>query len=318
MGKSAQKKTSALLSRIYYQRCVLMQTLYKKIISIIAEGSPSVKIVIQIVFLGGGIDTSLEELLSTIQGDFANIQFKVFVLDFESVLARRDIIQNPQVEVKHISADLRVWQVAHSKLETNGFNFKSTARKEKSEDNIFTLIVEECVFCYIDEKSVDCILRNLAHDSLPETVFLGYSPLLSPQRKDTKSSFFASTMLEGFAANGASILSGDDSLIDREKRFLRSGWAQVISMDIQSSWSATIPIHERSIPPAEDPFDEFASLAVINRHYAITIASLSLDLFRSVLSNIFERKDNSILSRKLQETVSSSVTSSDKYFLFHA
>jgi hypothetical protein len=148
-------------------------------------------------------------------------------------------------------------------------------------------VVAECVLCYLDKESLSSILSGLAVDLDQHTIFISYDPVLSVRESPTSdpvhSKDFSAQMRDSFALNGAPLLSSSPSIVTQMQTFRRNGWIHVVALDIESARRLFIS-EQNGDKSSGDSFDEFASLATIHNHYAISIASLSGDLFQTVLS----------------------------------
>ena len=237
------------------------------------------------MIFGAGIDTSFENhlmvMLSRFQ-DLHKLKFYIYVLDLESVLRKREALPTTLgVNIFHIPVDLRHWPTVYDQLSANGFVFKDSI----ADTNVCTIAMEECVFCYMDEASVKTIMQEMVRTFAEDTLFLRYMPLLSPHCGESKSvsTSFSAVLRDGFASRGVPILSGDGAVEMVEERFHRSGWLRTLCMDVQTALNAFFAPEELIISAALDSFDEFASLATINRCYAIVVSALSVDLFESTV-----------------------------------
>ena len=247
----------------------------------------------QILIFGAGIDTSYENHLIAMHKRFPDLyklHFNIYVLDSESVLRKRERLPTiPNQSVFHVPVDLRHWPTVYEQLSANGFLFK-----DKADTDVCTIAIEECVFCYIDETFVHTIIQEMVRVFHEDTLFLRYSPLLFTRTGElaTERKSLSVSMRDGFASRGAPILSGEDSVGMVEERFHRSGWMRTLCMDVQTALKAVMTPDEVIIPAMLDPFDEFASLATINRYYAITVSSLNVDLFQSTVRQFHVYKNN--------------------------
>lgn len=264
----------------------------------------------QILIFGAGIDTSYENHLTAMHNRFPDLyklHFNIYVLDSESVLRKRERLPTiPNQSVFHVPVDLRHWPTVYEQLSANGFLFK-----DKADTDVCTIAIEECVFCYIDETFVHTIIQEMVRVFHEDTLFLRYSPLLSTRTGELAKSLSVS-MRDGFASRGAPILSGEDSVGMVEERFHRSGWMRTLCMDVQTALKAVMTPEEVIIPAMLDPFDEFASLATINRYYAIAVSSLSVDLFQSTVRQFHVYKNNCSSSEESSRHLLARIRSAEK------
>lgn len=242
-----KKRKTALLNRVYLSRSKLLH----KIVQCSSNE--------QILILGAGFDVS-----------FDNYSDNVFVIDFPEVLNERREVYNTTAVC--VPGDLREPDNLFSKLITLGFNLKAK-----------TTILLECVLCYIDHNSANTLLYKLS-SLLAYPLLILYDPILSHNRRDNS---FASVMYQKFENRGAPLLSCATSVQARNDILYKCEWIHVYTATINEALRSFLTASERCLTTESmEPFDEYASLALLNDCYGISIASKSKSQIQYTLCNL--------------------------------
>jgi hypothetical protein len=85
------------------------------------------------------------------------------------------------------------------------------------------------------------------------------------------------------------------------------GWQYVTAMNMYTASRCVLTLEERKIPITAEPFDEFASLAILHKLYNVTLSSLSEQLFLSCLCDL--KLDNSTVkgSKEASQSIDASL-----------
>jgi O-methyltransferase involved in polyketide biosynthesis len=305
---SDTKRKTPLLNRIYYLREKLMHKLVESSLRLSSNAQ-------QLLILGCGLDCSYE-----------TYDANTFAVDFESIIKQRKDLTNSKMAcdnsnktVKYISADLRDDAMLYKELALQGFDMKCP-----------TVVLVECVLCYIDAVSVKKLLNSL-RATLELAVLLMYDPIIPLYCEsfdvgyDNGNAFkdvadenvrdkcsprnglnFSQFMENRFSDRGAPLLSATRTTEEQMLILQEANWPHAMCTTVNRAAKLFLSIEERSLnlelkrksenenenksqnekvaPPLEY-FDEFASLALLQSHYAITVAATD----QSVFAQLFEK-----------------------------
>lgn len=256
LSSTSVKKQTPLMNRVYSLRSKVCHK------AVLCGNKASMKGCLQLVLLGAGLDTSYDSY-----GDF------VFAVDFKEVLNKRDRSNN----AKAVPGDLTLFDDVLEKLCIAGLDVTQP-----------TMLLLECVSCYIQEHSVTTLLSGLA-SRLTDAMVVLYDPCLQSEHITTHQ--LSNTMRRKFAERGAPLLSCKASATAISERLHQAQWSHVCSITMSQAAALWLSPAERRYNPAgtvtaTEPFDEFVSLAALNNHYVVTIASNNADWFRNTLCGL--------------------------------
>jgi hypothetical protein len=279
---SAKRKTP-LLNRIYQTRSNIMH----KLVQCAARSAPGA-VQVQLLLLGCGLDTSYNAYAA-----------RVYAVDFESVVRERESASasasaSTPFRVAYLGWDLRERGLLTA-LRGKGFDPQAP-----------TVVLVECVLGYIDRESVDALLQELS--SLACAALLLYDPLLPKHSVGDGNGVgdgtgdgdgFASMTLQKFATRGAPLLSCNSSPTQYASTLRRVGWLHSTAVSVNGAVCAFLSPEERTGNARAgagagggsinrdityvEPFDEFASLALLQNSYAVALASNNSSWFGGLM-----------------------------------
>ena len=283
------RRQSPLLNRIYHSRNQVIHKMVASCLRTLQFHENDAVLNPQLLLLGAGVDVTFEGLYSN--------STKIFAVDYPEIMLERktalsDIRFDKDSGVSEsflesnspslISADLCDFDDLWMKLSRSGFNAECS-----------TIVLIECVLCYIDSSSVQKLLKQLSNHLPPQSILITYDPMVpKPSINSTLSNLsvtrsdFAQMMADKFTERNAPILHNIKS-IEMQKTFNKlCGWQYVTAMSMYTASRCVLTPEERMIPISAEPFDEFASLAMLHKLYNVTLASLSEQLFLSCLRDL--------------------------------
>jgi O-methyltransferase involved in polyketide biosynthesis len=268
----------------------------------------------QLLLLGAGIDISFEKLYS----DSASI----FSLDLPEVIKERQaVLSGVQIEetlindsvsdtfaakIVAVPGDLRSFSAAWDSLLVNGFD-----------SDCPTIVVVECVLCYIDTPSVEKLLAHLSGHLCKQSVLITYDPMAprSSYSQSTTSipinSGFAQMMADKFEDRKAPILHSIETKEIQRNFILSCKWEYVLTLNMYQALHCILTAKERRVPILLEPFDEFTSLALLHRLYGVTFASMDDVLFAHCLSQLVTSEVSAV---NYQKYISDSVDKNKKIY----
>jgi O-methyltransferase involved in polyketide biosynthesis len=292
--QKAMKKITQnpLLNRMYHTRHVIVHKMVSsclKSLKINQNTTLHQNQTCQLLLLGAGIDISYEKLYS----DSA----AVFSLDLPEIISERkaalSVIQTEETFMKNtvkdtfaakivaVPGDLRSFSSAWDSLLANGFDKECP-----------TIVVLECVLCYIDTPSVEKLLSHLSGHLCKKSVLITYDPM-APRSSFSQSltsipmsNGFAQMMADKFEDRKAPILHSVETKEIQKKFILSCKWEHVLTLNMYQALHCFLAAEERRISILLEPFDEYTSLASLHKLYGITCASLDGILFAQYLSNL--------------------------------
>ena len=298
--QKAMKKITQnpLLNRMYHTRHVIVHKMVSsclKSFKINQNTTLHQNQTCQLLLLGAGIDVSYEKLYS----DSA----AVFSLDLPEIISERkaalSVIQTEETFIKNtvkdtfaakivaVPGDLRSFSSAWDSLLANGFDKECP-----------TIVVLECVLCYIDTPSVEKLLSHLSGHLCKKSVLITYDPM-APRSSYSQSltsipmcNGFAQMMADKFEDRKAPILHSVETKEIQKKFILSCKWEHVLTLNMYQALHCFLTADERRISILLEPFDEYTSLASLHKLYGITCASLDGILFAQYLSNLISIECN--------------------------
>lgn len=293
----------------------------------------------QLLLLGAGIDISFEKLYSNLANIHA-VDLPEIIIERDKLLShnkgddtpdngRQDIDNTKDIDKTNIdnnskssvgkikevieinrksvsiAGDLCDFDDIWEKLLLNGFDVDCP-----------TIVLAECVLCYIDTHSVRLLLQKLSSNLRKESLLILYDPMLpsppsnSPSRSlplssndstsssgsishSKKISFnngFSKLMQDKFSERNAPIRHCIPSTI-RQQNFIQScNWKFANSFNMHEASHLFLTTNERSISTSLEPFDEFSSLALLHKQYSVTLGGLERFSFESTLWDLLNYK----------------------------
>ena len=276
-------RQTPLLNRFYHARSKIVHRMVSYSIDALAL---SKKQVVQILMLGAGLDTSLE----TSCGENTNVA-TIFAVDLPEVIEARQRVTTAAVNNKAVilvAADLRDVNTLWQRLHDQGFD-----------RSIPTVVLLECVLCYINTSHVSSLLTSLSESLHGGAMMVLYDPivplnLLSPINDNDNpvilSHGYAHMLYAKFKERGAPLLHCVNS-IELSQNFIQSSchWPHVTCHNIHDALRCFFTAAEREIPCTAEPFDEFNALALLNRMYGVTLAGNDGPSFHRTWTKLISR-----------------------------
>ena len=308
-----------LLNRIYHTRYQIVHKVVFGCLTALNKLDDNIdsKQSCQILSLGAGVDTSFETLYlesaSIFAIDLPEIinERKGALLDLKMVNTEGNIYSSSTSSncSTAVAGDLRDIDDVWSKLLLNKFDTECP-----------TIVLIECVLCYIDTLSVKQLLLKLSANLTKESFIVTYDPMLpfsthnkiaiksneisrntmlstaavsNNKNKNTESvpfpvksnnNGFKEMISEKFGSRKAPIRHSIQSKQD-QVFFLKScnlNYTAVFNM--YQAQHYFLNSNERKVSILLEPFDEFSSLALLHRLYGISIACLDANLFEKFLN----------------------------------
>ena len=274
-NNSLKLKSNPLLQKIYSERMTCMHRISSLVLSSIPQNISIGGRDSQILIIGAGLDTSYNALKSSI-----------FVLDCPEVLGERSRLFEDECSVNYITVNFNNISNMHDKLVKKNFQYGE-----------FTLIVIECVLCYNDPNCVEHLLSYFSAN-LKNSFLVIYDPLVNTENeKSIESSDFYDDFSGHFRSRKVPIKFSFQSC-PNAYNILRSHFPHVNCYTMSQASILLGSLRQSSPPPhvLEDstqneqgePFDEYASLALLHNSYGIFLASSRADWFRSTLCKTTE------------------------------
>jgi O-methyltransferase involved in polyketide biosynthesis len=202
-----------------------------------------------------------------------------------------------------ISGDLRDFSSFWDQLLLNGF-----------QTNKPTIVLIECVLCYIDTNYVQILLQKLSENLCDQSLLVVYDPMLSSSSSDSFSpcsisktfsnhpcsssliqknqiynNGFKKMMEDRFKERKAPIRHEIESTIQQIKFLKSCNWENVKCYTMQEALQSFLSKEERSVASSAESFDEYASLALLHKQYSVTLSALDQKLYQSVMDRLFHR-----------------------------
>jgi len=245
-GSSTAHRKTPLLNRIYQTRSKLMHKLVSTGLKTLSEISGN-SAEPQLLLLGAGLDTSYNSYTT-----------RTYAVDFAHVIAQRTSFANDKPAIKLVVGDLREADALMSDLQNAGF-----------EMTLPTVILLECVLSYVEPIAAQKLLSTLSK-RLSSAIIVMYDPVLA--YSNSSSSGLAKMMHEKFAERSAPLLSCAHSVAQYMSNMRLAGWDHVTAVSVNQATQLYLSAAERRADVLSEPFDEFASLALLQNCYAVAIA----------------------------------------------
>lgn len=247
IGSLRASYSSPLLHRVYHHRNLCIKRYTE--VSLLS----SAHILPQLLILGAGLD------------EYQHYQSiaSIYCVDFPDVIDQRC----PSTYEKCIDCDLRDIPQLFDQLFIHGFDYSTP-----------TVVLLEFVLAYLDRTSIDKLLSSLV-TKLSRAVIVAYDPILPAPGAVPD---FYDKMHASFSSRGAPLLHCCDSAANQCSMFRSNQWCHVSCVSIQTALTAYFTVSERRVPIDCEAFDEFASLALLNQHYAMTLATTDLAWFDAI------------------------------------
>ena len=293
------RRQNPLLNRIYNSRNQIIHKMIRSCLgmlkshevdSVLRKSDP------QLLLLGAGVDVTFERLYSKSATIFA-VDYAEIMLERETALSEIQSKKDSEVcescfEINRsslICADLCDFSDLWTKLIAAGFDTKCP-----------TIILIECVLCYIDSSSVQELLKQLSNHLPQQSILITYDPMVPKPTINSplsalntrRRSDFAQMIADKFTERNAPIQHNIKSTEMQEKFQKSCGWQYVRAVNMHTASRSILTREERQISILAEPFDEFASLAMLHKLYNVSLASLSEQLFLSCLNNLKLNKGN--------------------------
>ena len=249
--KEASSRTSPLLARAYRHRSEALHVIVERALSAVRDS-----VTPQLLLLGAGLDTSYEKLYEA----------SVFAVDLPSVMQQRTVEQKSV----GIIADLRDVSALTKGLADSGFDF-----------GINTVILVEMVLNYLSSNAVEQLLSHLSMEFTKQgghPILVCYDYFKLSERSD-----FSRVMQDAFRARGAPLEHVLTKRKDQHAFLHGAGWSTTC---VKSMGATLATFHDKDLivnsvfrtAHTQGPtsfFDEHASLALLQKHYHVTIAGIS-------------------------------------------
>ena len=255
----SNRKISPLLCRVYHARFMIIHNIVEHFVKVYHESETLYEY--QILILGAGMDKSFTKYTGG----------KLFLVDTVEVINARKSNNLLDEEAILISADLTNPSELCVTLAKNGFCFDR-----------FTIIVIECVLCYIPMPDVlrllDTISRHISNSFL-----VVYDPVFPEKESNNR---FLHTLLQNFTNVGAPIKSKFNSSKYLSNMF-RKFYKHVNCLNMSQALLCILSKTKREISSTLDPFDEYAALALLHHLYHISIVGNNSKLYKEVLTSLY-------------------------------
>ena len=210
----------------------------------------------QLLVLGAGFETYTT---------FPNTT-RVYLVDFPSIIEER----RARGEV-----DTNTWKLIAADITST--DFIGVLLSFGFDASVETIVVAESVFSYLEFGSLECLLSSLSK-SLAQAVIVVYDVTVP-----VDSGGYAASTRACFDRSRASIKSAHASTTDAAVFYSRVGWGFIVSFTIQQAISALCPEVSIMLAIDAEPFDEFSSLALLNKQYSLTVCSTSEQIMKKIL-----------------------------------
>jgi O-methyltransferase involved in polyketide biosynthesis len=257
-------RQNPLLNVFYFVRTVVVH----KLVDCFVSDNINSKDSTQLIILGAGLDSSYE-IYDT----------SVFAVDFEDVILERTKIKETHNEdikyVRYIDADLRDLKILFNKLQLNKVDFS----KE-------TIILLECVACYLEQNYYDALLFEL-NKAFARVLLAIYDPVLEATGKNNG---FSSRMRNKFEERNAPLKTCFNNIVEKNSSLYALQWKHVDSFNMQQCLRTFFSSTQQSKlfrQARSETFDEYNSLAQLFQHYFVSIASNCTFLFSKFKKKLF-------------------------------
>ncbi|XP_022109224.1 tRNA wybutosine-synthesizing protein 4-like [Acanthaster planci] len=263
---SKTSRRAPLINRGYYIRAQVLNDVFKQFLS--AHHGKK-----QIISLGAGFDSAFFRLRAS--GLLINATF--FEVDFPDVVRRKATIIKTTTELRQ-----QLGEEMSSAQETQGGIFltshgyhllgvdladlphlQSCLKQTGIDYQLPTLLLSECVLTYMEVRSSDAVIQWAA-SSFSNAVFLTYEQI-------HPSDAFGMVMRRHFEKLNSPLkaIQRYPTLEAQQQRFLSLGWQGTGAVDMNTYYSARLPLKERLRVESLEPFDEFEEWHLKCSHYAV-------------------------------------------------
>jgi hypothetical protein len=243
-----------LLNRLYFYREVVIRAAVKKAL-VLPHGFEGPLDARQILVLGAGLDRCEYSLDS--EGDYVVYSFEV---DFPSVIEDRR-----QIHTFHDEESAAVSRNTLVALDLAADDALEVIVRHGLKPNLHTVVIAESVLTYMRQDRVEALMRSLTA-YMSSVCLVSYDPILPPGKRG----FSAQTAL-CFASNNTPLVSAAASQSELSSCSALV-WKSVTTLSVQQAIAVLCP-RVPSIPVALEPFDEFASMALLNKQYVLLLCS---------------------------------------------
>lgn len=277
LPESLNRRKSPLLNRVYMMR----STILHHIIDISLE----VEIGLwggchQFLSLGGGLDTSYD----------AKVECPSFIVDLPEVINQRfELFQQLDDEQRSsmhrptlVSGDLKAMDQVMESLVHSGLRLNEP-----------TIVLIECVLSYLPLQDHHNVLSTLSRCLHPDSILITYDPHIAYRDHENLVQSFSDQMLQRFQKRGAPLLGAHVNIVEHMRFLYRQGWCHNVSMTMNQAWKLFISDAQRYEilykTCMDEPFDEAASLLLLNSLYGISISSRSSAIFTTLWNKLLSR-----------------------------
>jgi len=259
-------KKSPLINRGYWARIKIVETVIDDFLKL-HKGQK-----VQILNIGAGMDTLFFRMHDA--GVIPNVS-KFVEMDFPEVISRKIMAMEKKPVFQNVTkgwkfsikecqggayvafgGDLGQLDDVERSLKTCGVDFTAP-----------TLILSECVMCYMDVKDSDELIKWSASSFSGNLAMFVYEQILPGTR-------FGKMMVKNLNARGlptASLLAYP-TLEAQEKRYTGAGFEQAVARDLNKLYNEYIDQKECSRVARIELFDEFEEWNMLMGHYCCTLA----------------------------------------------
>lgn len=266
-GGAPYRKTP-LLNRVYQTRSCLMHKLVASGLKATEHNSNAGRMS-QLLILGVGLDTSYNTYCD-----------RTFAVDFAEVIEQQAANHVDGRSVNLVVGDLRQSDVVLDDLLKVGFD-----------PSIPTVILLECVLSYVDPVAAQTLLSALTM-RLANATLIMYDPVLPFQ--NAHSAGLAVMMHLKFEERGAPLLSCARSVEEYGNNLRQTGWKHVTALSVNQAAQLFLSAAERKASVLSEPFDEFASLAMLQNYYAVGVASTNEGVFQRLHEILLAGKESHV------------------------
>lgn len=265
-GNSTFVRRSPIIHRGYYARYECFTTIMDTFLRITAGGSR------QIVFLGGGFDTS--PLAPYHQGA---TDLRTFEVDFPDITTKKvDVFRSiPQISsllssypagntsdntigpITFVGQDLRCAKPTVAALLESGLDVA-----------LPTLILSECVLVYMNKEASMSLCNELASVLQGDALWATYD-MINPN------DVYGKNMIRNLQSAGFDIpgLKDFPTLEEQKNRFLLTGWEAANSCSMRYYYDKLLPQDKRDRLFALEMLDEVEEWNMLMEHYSLTLAT---------------------------------------------
>jgi len=259
-------KKSPLINRGYWARIKIVESVVDEFLKL-HKGQN-----VQILSLGAGMDTLFFRMHDA--GMTANVR-KFVEIDFPEVISRKIVAMRSKPAFQNVTKgwkfslkeckgdryeafgqDLSHLEDVERSLKVCGINFAAP-----------TLIISECVMCYMEVKASDQLIKWSTHAFSGNLAMFVYEQILPGTR-------FGKMMVKNIHARGlpTASLFAYPSLEAQEKRYTNIGFHQASARDLKTLYNEYIDQKECSRVARIELFDEFEEWNMLMGHYCCTLA----------------------------------------------